>query len=365
MTSQAPAPTNQDARLQALHRHDILDSAPEKDFDDIVDLISRICDVPTSLVSFVDADRQWFKARIGFDECQTGLNKSICAWVVLEKALLEIEDTTKDPRTRDNPLVQAEGGIRFYAGAPLVTSDGLVLGSLCAIDSKPRKLTALQRDALTVLARQVVALMEARLHLRHAAILRQEIDHRTKNSLQSVSTLTRLQARASQNPEVRRALELVDLRIGTVALLHEALYRASQTDKIALAEFGARLGDLLSDSCPPGVSLAIALPDIVVGSQQGAALGTIIYEFVANALKHAFANVQTGRIDIAGRQETNGEVVIALSDDGDGMLAAQKSQTEGSGLGSQIIEASAMQLSGTYEVLPSDKGMMAVLTFHP
>ncbi|MBI5131146.1 MAG: GAF domain-containing protein [Rhodopseudomonas palustris] len=152
-------------RLAALLRFAILDTLPERGFDDVVELTTLICETPVALVSLVTDERQWFKARVGFDECQTDLRSSVCAHALVESDLLVVPDLTRDPRTMHNPLVTGDPLIRFYAGAPLRTADGHVLGSLCAIDTKvrPGGLTESQSNALRNLARQVVALLELRL----------------------------------------------------------------------------------------------------------------------------------------------------------------------------------------------------------
>lgn len=151
-------------RLAALAKFDILDTPPEAGFDDIVSLATHICQTPVALVSFVAEDRQWFKARIGFAECQTDLNSSVCAHALIEPDLLVIADLREDVRSQSNPLVTGAPHIRFYAGAPLRTAEGVVLGSLCVIDTKPRPegLSASQADALRTLARQVISQLELR-----------------------------------------------------------------------------------------------------------------------------------------------------------------------------------------------------------
>jgi len=160
----APLPDNETDRLAALYSLDILDSAPEQDFDDIVALASNVCATPMSLVSLVDTDRQWFKARIGTDLTETSRDLSFCSHAILGQDLLVVPDATKDPRFADNPLVDVKSGVRFYAGAPLITTDGYALGSLCVVDKEPRKLDVEQMQALRALARQVTAQMEMRRH---------------------------------------------------------------------------------------------------------------------------------------------------------------------------------------------------------
>src|ERR1700760_4648099 len=168
-------------RLAALEEYSILDTVPEPGFDDIVHLAMHICEAPVALVSLVARDRQWFKARAGFEPCETDLNSSVCAHALVEPDLLVIPDLTADPRTAANPLVTGEPRIRFYAGAPLRTGDGHAIGSLCVIDNKPRPqgLTPSQAANLRNLARQVMSQLELRKALaRQGAFLLGQADAR-------------------------------------------------------------------------------------------------------------------------------------------------------------------------------------------
>lgn len=151
-------------RLAALDAYGILDTPAEQGFEDLTLLASRICDAPVALVSLVDRDRQWFKARVGFPRCETDLDSSVCKFVLAEQDVLVIPDLALDPRTTANPLVTGEPFIRFYAGAPLRTPEGMTIGSLCVIDHEPRPagLTQGQRESLTALARQATTLLELR-----------------------------------------------------------------------------------------------------------------------------------------------------------------------------------------------------------
>lgn len=159
----APIPENETERLQALQRYDVLDSVAEAEFDDIAELAAQICAAPIALVSLVDAQRQWFKSRVGLAATETPRDVSFCGHAIHEQDIFEIPNALEDERFRDNPLVIADPGIRFYAGAPLTTPDGYRVGTLCVIDRVPRRLTAGQRNALARLGRQVVTLMELRL----------------------------------------------------------------------------------------------------------------------------------------------------------------------------------------------------------
>lgn len=159
-----PSEVGDTRRLDALREYDILDTPPEKGFDDIVELARMTCSVPVALVSLVAGDRQWFKAQSGFAPCETSLDKSVCAHVLGSPDLLVIPDLSLDSRTRDNPLVTGEPYLRFYAGAPLEAAGGERLGSLCVIDLSPRPegLTDQQAVALRALAGQVMSQMELR-----------------------------------------------------------------------------------------------------------------------------------------------------------------------------------------------------------
>ncbi|GJE44585.1 sensor histidine kinase [Methylobacterium soli] len=156
--------TSDPDRLAELEAYDVLDTAPEEGFDDAVQIARLICQAPVALISLVTANRQWFKARVGFPSCETDLDRSVCAYALNEPDLLIIPDLSADPRTRANPLVTGAPRIRFYAGAPLRSANGRVLGSLCVIDHQPRPegLTEAQQDALRRLARQVMILLRER-----------------------------------------------------------------------------------------------------------------------------------------------------------------------------------------------------------
>lgn len=162
---EAPRPLNEEERLAALERYRILDTPTEDPFEDVVALACALVDVPIALVSLVDRERQWFKARRGLDLAETERSTSFCAWVVYEDAPVVVADARLDERVRDMPVTEGEDGIRFYAGFPLRTRDGLVLGSLCAIDTQPRQISAEQTGHLQRLARMTMQ----QLHSRRAA----------------------------------------------------------------------------------------------------------------------------------------------------------------------------------------------------
>ncbi|WP_115527948.1 MULTISPECIES: GGDEF domain-containing protein [Xanthomonas] len=159
----ARPPANEDDRLAALQAYQLLDTAPEPQYDTLAADAAALCRTPMALVSLVDTQRQWFKAKIGMQPSETPRTLSFCAHAILAPdQLMEVADTHLDARFVNNALVTGEPQIRFYAGAPLLTSDGIALGTLCVLDRTPRRLSGAERDALRVLARQVVDTIELR-----------------------------------------------------------------------------------------------------------------------------------------------------------------------------------------------------------
>jgi GAF domain-containing protein len=145
-----PVPANEVERLAKLRELLILDTPPEERFDRLVQFAAEQCDLPIAALSLVDERRQWFKARVGLDVSETTRDIAFCAHAIHAPgtAVFEVEDATRDPRFRDNPLVTGGPGIRFYAGAPLETPEKVVLGTLCVIDTKPRRLDAADKAVL-------------------------------------------------------------------------------------------------------------------------------------------------------------------------------------------------------------------------
>ena len=158
----APIPPNEATRLQALRRYDVLDTPPEANFDRITKLAASFFEVPTVLISLVDAKRQWFKSRLGMSAGEVDREIAFCAHAILADDPLVVPDTLEDPRFRGNPQVTGAPFIRFYAGAPLATPDGFRLGTLCLVDTVPRAFSSKQAGELQELAAVVVETLEAR-----------------------------------------------------------------------------------------------------------------------------------------------------------------------------------------------------------
>jgi GAF domain-containing protein len=158
-----PSHHEEKARLADLHKLEILDTDPEKDFDDLVDLAAMICGCPISLLSFVDEDRQWFKARKGFSESETSRDVSICSHAILQEDVFVIENAIAHELFKSNPLVNGSVHVRFYAGAPVYSPSGRKMGTLCVIDRRPKTMLPKYAEALKKLARQASRLLELRV----------------------------------------------------------------------------------------------------------------------------------------------------------------------------------------------------------
>ncbi len=159
----APLHQREKERLQKLVEYEVLDTEGEQAFDDLTELASEICGTPISLISLIDTDRQWFKSKVGLEAQETNRDIAFCSHAILEDDIFEIKDATQDDRFSDNPLVTGNPDIKFYAGMPLVSPEGLPIGTLCVIDNLPRALNDHQKKALRILSREIIKQLELRV----------------------------------------------------------------------------------------------------------------------------------------------------------------------------------------------------------
>lgn len=158
----APLPANEPARLDLLRSYAVLDTSRDLAFDRLVFVAAQLLNVPIALITLVDDDRQWFKAQVGTTLHETARSAAFCGYTILSDEVLVVQDATRDERFADNPLVVEQPGIRFYAGAPLIASNGLRLGSLCVIDRQPRGVSPEQMRHLSRLASKAMQIIEMR-----------------------------------------------------------------------------------------------------------------------------------------------------------------------------------------------------------
>ena len=277
---------NEAERLKALHQYRILDTDPEQAFDDLTLIASQICGAPIALISLVDEDRQWFKSRVGVEVQETSRSVSFCAHAIQQQGIFTVPDTLNDARFRDNPLVQGDPHIRFYAGAPITTQDGYALGTLCVIDYVPRKLTNDQNNALEALERQVAAQLELRRNLEELRV-----------ALEGIETLSALIPYCST----------CELNIVIPA------------DTAAMEKVTAGLNELLAGKQWPQKEIM--------------EIKLAVQEALANAIRHGCGNDPDKQVQCCVTFDTAGELVIVVRDPGPGFdVAAVPNPLEGDNL---------------------------------
>jgi anti-sigma regulatory factor (Ser/Thr protein kinase) len=288
--------TDEEARLAALRRYRILDTAPEQRFDDLTLLASQICDTPMSLISLVDSDRQWFKSRIGLDVQETTRGVAFCAHAITQPGIMQVPDATGDARFRDNPLVTGEPHIRFYAGAPLVTPDGHALGTLCVIDTKPRTLSDGQLRALDALRRQVESQLELKRNIDELAAALAERDRAEA-------------AQAALVGELRASLGNVE-KLG-------ALMPFCSTCEL----------NLVIPATPASIpTVREGVRQLLVGKgwreDELMKVELALDEALANAIRHGCHNDPTKQVQCVVSTDAAGELVIIVRDPGPGFDVA-------------------------------------------
>ena len=233
----APKPDNEQSRLASLHALDVLDSAPEAQFDALVSAAAFVTGAPIALLSLVDSGRQWFKANIGLPRLSgTPRDIAFCAHTILQHEVLEVRDTLRDARFINNPLVTGPLGIRFYAGAPVRLEDGSCVGSLCVMDRAPRRLSPEQVDILLQLAQAAAAALSGRRAVQQLREASGEMHyHATHDALTGLVNRTEFEAR------LRRVLQ----KAGEDGSEHALLYIDIDQFKLVNDSCGHAIGDQL------------------------------------------------------------------------------------------------------------------------
>lgn len=383
---QAPAvPKDEQARLLALARYQILDTPPEAAFDGLTALAAHILDVPIALISIVDADRQWFKSAHGLEETQTPRDVSFCGHVVANDRELIVADALEDQRFADNPLVTGDPHVRFYVGIPLRTRDGSVLGTLCAIDQKPRELTPDRRRLLETLAQQVIAQMELRRRnleleehdrenkglqtrlqasLREKELLLQEVHHRVKNNLQLVSSLINLQLALVPEGEARSALEEVQGRIHAVAIVHEAIYSARDYSQVPISNYVRSLASSIFyalGATSKEIGMDLDVGELRLPVDKAIPCGLVLNELISNAVKHAFPDGRAGTVRVQVSLLPDGRLEMIVGDDGVGLPSGFSVEATDS-VGMQVVTALVEQLNAELRITQHE-GTQFVVTF--
>lgn len=339
----AAIPSNERERLAALARYDILDSAPEADYDAITQLASYICGTPISVMTLVDSDRLWVKSGVGLAAgTQTSRDVAFCAHTILQHDGMVVPDLLEDPRFSDNPLVILAPKIRFYVGMPLVTPDGYALGSLCAMDSKPRELGAEQIQALNTLATQVVKNMELRSSYGRVHALAEQLGrlnagkdrmfnlvaHDLKSPFSGVLGLLELMAESIDDmsmEDIHRNLQMLHRSAGQTFNLLERLLQWStfESGEILFCPEKQRVDDVLGGvvALLRGIAERKSIQLLSVPNESSVVLAdhammhSVIQNLVGNALKFTPTN---GRITLSSRV-LGDWVEVSVQDTGVGM----------------------------------------------
>ncbi|AFV00287.1 GAF domain-containing sensor histidine kinase [Simiduia agarivorans] len=318
----APEHPRESERLSALLRLDILDTEAEKTFDELTEIASAICDTPISLISLVDSERQWFKSRVGLDADQTPRSLAFCAHAILEDGVFEVPNALEDQRFADNPLVTGAPDIRFYAGAPLVTEDGMPIGTLCVIDREPKKLTPTQQRALKVLANQVVGQLELRLRNRRlkAIVENREklfsvIAHDLRGPFNGILGFSRSLTEKAEKLTPARIADIAESILSSALKVYARLDELLQWSKSHLGAFRAHLRpcdldsllnadlELIQDALNlKKIQLVFDLEDDLRVMADPTLTKTVVRNLLTNAAKYA---PRGSAIQVRARQEGN------------------------------------------------------------
>jgi len=376
---------NEKDRLNALLTYQILDSAPEKDFDDIVNLASEICQTPISAITLVDKDRQWFKSRKGLPVTETARDVSFCAHAINNPdETFVISNALEDERFFDNPLVTGDLNIRCYVGVPLVDPNGFPLGSLCVIDNQPRELDTFQLLSLQKLANQVIKLLELRkknlqLQENHNNLLSRYKDleqfatvvsHDIKSPLSNIIMLSKLLQENNDHQldeDGKKMVEYIAKSSEELKKLVDAIliYYKYDNENVDLTE-AIYLNDLMKYiigivDAKHEIEFVLPKKNHLFSSNK-MALGQILYNLISNSIK--YNDKPKGIIEI-GFHEDEAHLVISVTDNGIGIAPenldkifnifenlgkTDRYQARGTGIGLSTVQKLAYKLNGKIEV---------------
>lgn len=265
-------------------------------FDAIVGLLRDLCGVPIALVSLVESERQRFLGKTGLDATETPRSMSFCAHAMLLPEIMVIPDATLDPRFSDNPLVTGDPRIRFYAGAPLVSSSGVPLGALCVIDPTPREgLTPIQSQTLQVLAASVVAVLDARREAEARTLIARELAHRIKNLFSVISGLASF---SSREADAGRGWEVLQERLHALSAAHDLVLTSAGAEKGGGLSLHGVIDRIFAPYALAGERVRIDGPDVHLKAQDTTGMALVLHEMATNAVKYGALAHEDGLVDI-------------------------------------------------------------------
>lgn len=371
-------PTDEGKRLQDVYRTQLLDTPEEKEFDEIVQLASDLCNTPISLITLLDTERQWFKAKVGLDASETSREVSFCGHAILQNEIFEVPDALKDIRFSDNPLVTDGPEIRFYAGMPLVTESGSRLGTLCVIDTTPRVLTERQRFALKVLASNVIKVAELRSKNRQLHHLTENqkriisiVAHDVRNPLASIKSVIDLKKDDFIDEQTAaEMLSLVSVQLdSTLDMVDNVVgWGQLQLKPAMMASAEINLYQLVNEIfIADGLAAKMKNNQLVnnVGANVLLYIDKQVIKFILrNLVSNSNKFTENGSITVTALQKVN-KTEITITDTGIGMSADKAEQLftqtggtttlgtnneKGSGLGLMLVKEFIDQLKGSIHV---------------
>lgn len=341
---------DEQGRLRAVRRYDILDTPPDGAFDRITRIAAKLFRTPIAIVSIVDEDRIWFKSHHGLDVTQIPRNPGLCASAILGDQPWVLSNAAVDPRSLANPLVAGKFGLRFYAGVPLRTHDGFNLGTLCVIDHQTRTVEDDQLEILKELAEVVMDEFEVRLvareEVRRRETLLAELHHRVKNNFQVVSSMLAIQAR-NLAADAKLPFEESIRRIHAISLLHEQFYRGGDVSEIDITSFLRQLASAVANvyGLSSRVNVRVEGQQIGLPIDRATPLSLLLSEVVSNACKHAFPGSRSGTIDIAV-SPGHEEISVTVADNG---IGRPKLSENADSMGSLLIRSFSLQLNAIFD----------------
>lgn len=356
---QAPKiPEDEAERLRELKSYDILDTEPERDFDDTAELAAHICETPISLINLIDEQRQWYKAHYGTEAREHVRNLGVCPHAILQDEVFEIPDLSVDERFIGNPLIEQELHIRFYAGIPITGADGHRLGTICVLDHQPKKLAESQRKALRTLSRQISTQLALRRERKRNELLLREMRHRVQNGYQLIENLVFLHRNADDMTPYEAFQALSD-RVAALSRIQRALYTRSTGESIDLKD---HLSEIIPElertnrGVDPYLTIDSELDSLEIDRDKAVSAGLVVNELITNAAKHAFPNPSEGdRIEVRLSSHES-EAVLTVTDNGVGSASESSSgesaSAAGSGdkLGTDLIRSLAADFGATIEL---------------
>jgi len=390
-------PVNEAERLQALREYSILDTLPEKDFEDITKIASEICQTPISLITLIDSERQWFKSNRGLNVTETPRDYAFCAHAINKPdSILTVKDSRTDVRFVDNPLVTGYPNVIFYTGVPLINADGFSLGTICVIDHKPRELNEMQLGSLRALSNQVVSLFELRKTNRMLQESQKEIQNRNKELEQfgyvishdiksplrniiSLGTLLKMSLNGKINEQEAEVIDhlmnassrLKSLIDGIIAHYMDLNIEIHTRTKIKLTTLFAEVISLLDSKKEHHITYHTDIESIVTNE---VAIKQILINLISNAIKYNNKNAVKIDITISDKADF---YECSIQDNGCGIDESQfdkifetfttlgtkdRFNNAGTGIGLSTVKSLVEKLGGTISV-ESTPGKGSVFTF--